>query len=125
MQSIFEARGGTYHWEGDYRIPNLEPPEDIDIGFWGLRHAEYLRKHQKSVHTELLVTDKLNRYLADIDRQAEDMFFGTYNFSLYSWFAVFPAHGSHGHDPLFAKFTDIHTIDQLTISDSLTEGAFV
>lgn len=73
MQSIFEARGGTYHWEGDYRIPNLEPPEDIDIGFWGQRHAEYLRNHQQAVHLELLVTGKLNRYLADINRQAEDM----------------------------------------------------
>ena len=67
--------GGTYHREGDYLIPDLEPPEDIDIGLWRQRHAEYLRNHQKAVHMELLVTGKLNRYLADINRQAEAMLF--------------------------------------------------
>ena len=75
MQTIFEKMGGTYHWENGYRIPDLEPPEDIEIGLWGQRHAEYLRKHRTAVHLELLVTGKLNRYLADINRQAEDMLF--------------------------------------------------
>ena len=73
MQTIFEKMGGTYRWEDGYRIPDLEPPEDIDIGLWGQRHAEYLRKHRTAVHLELLVTGKLNRYLADINQQAEDM----------------------------------------------------
>ena len=75
MQTIFEKLGVTYHWEGDYLIPDLEPPEDIDIGLWGQRHAEYLRNHKKAVHMELLVTGKLNRYLAGINQQAEDMLF--------------------------------------------------
>lgn len=75
MQTIFEKMGGTYRWENGYRIPDWEPPEDIEIGLWGQRHAEYLRNHQKAVHTELLVTGKMNRYLADINRQAEDMLF--------------------------------------------------
>ena len=48
MQTIFEKMGGTYRWENGYRIPDLEPPEDIDIGLWGQRHAEYLRKYLKS-----------------------------------------------------------------------------
>lgn len=73
MQTIFEKIGGTYHWENGYRIPDLEPPEDIEIGLWGQRHAEYLRKYRTAVHLELLVTGKLNRYLADINQQAEDM----------------------------------------------------
>ena len=75
MQTIFEKMGGTYHWDSDYLIPDLEPPEDLEIGLWGQRHAEYLRNHRKAVHLELLVTGKLNRYLADINRQAEDMLF--------------------------------------------------
>ena len=28
MKSIFEQLGGTYHWEGDYLIPNLELPDE-------------------------------------------------------------------------------------------------
>jgi len=75
MQTIFEKIGGSYHWDNGYRIPDLEPPEDIEIGLWGQRHAEYLRNHKKAVHLELLVTGKLNRYLADINHQAEDMLF--------------------------------------------------
>lgn len=75
MQTIFEKMGGTYHWENGYRIPDLEPPEDIEVGLWGQRHAEYLRNYRAAVHLELLVTGKLNRYLADINQQAEDMLF--------------------------------------------------
>ena len=75
MQTFFEKMGGTYHWDSDYLIPDLEPPEDLEIGLWGQRHAEYLRKHRTAVHLELLVTGKLNRYLAEINRQAEDMLF--------------------------------------------------
>ena len=39
------------------------------------RYAEYLRNYRAAVHLELLVTGKLNRYLADINQQAEDMLF--------------------------------------------------
>jgi hypothetical protein len=27
MKSIFEEMGGTYRWQGYYRIPNIELPE--------------------------------------------------------------------------------------------------
>ena len=27
----------TYHWEGNYLIPDLEPPESPHIGVWGER----------------------------------------------------------------------------------------
>ena len=36
--SDYEKNGGTYHWEGDYLIPDLVlPPETDDrpIGTWG------------------------------------------------------------------------------------------
>ncbi len=33
----------------------------------------YIREHRHSLYLELLMTGKLNSYLADIDRQAEDM----------------------------------------------------
>ena len=36
--SDYEKNGGTYHWEGDYLIPDLIlPPETDDrpIGIWG------------------------------------------------------------------------------------------
>ena len=34
----------------------------------------HLKKHRRTVYAELLTSGKLNRYLADIDKQAESMF---------------------------------------------------
>jgi hypothetical protein len=34
----------------------------------------YIRQHKRLLYTNLLTTCKLNSYLADIDRQAEEMF---------------------------------------------------
>ena len=41
---------------------------------WGQRHLHYLKQHRKVLYTNLLTSGKLNSYLADIDKQAEDMF---------------------------------------------------
>ena len=38
------------------------------------RHLRYLKQHRKVLYTNLLTSGKLNSYLADIDKQAEDMF---------------------------------------------------
>ena len=35
----------------------------------------YLKQHRKALYTNLLTSGKLNSYLADIDEQAEGMFF--------------------------------------------------
>ena len=76
-KTIFEQMGGTYEQQGDYFIPCLALPdeEQIDIGVWGQRHLRYIKQHHKVQYTNLLTSGKLNGYLADIDKQAEDMFF--------------------------------------------------
>ena len=63
-----------YHLEGDYMIPNLIAPEVEAIGIWGRRRKEYLRKHRNGIYTGMLLSGKLNVHLAEIDRQAEEMF---------------------------------------------------
>ena len=76
-KTIFEEMGGTYVRQGDYDLPCLSLPtekENKPIGVWGQRHLRYLRQHRKVLYTNLLTSGKLNRYLADIDKQAEDMF---------------------------------------------------
>ena len=35
----------------------------------------YIREHKRILYTTLLTSGKLNSYLADIDEQAEDLFF--------------------------------------------------
>ena len=49
--------------------------ENEPIGVWGQRHKRYLREHKRATYTTLLTSGKLNSYLADIDGQAEEMFF--------------------------------------------------
>lgn len=40
----------------------------------GQCHKEYLKEHKHLVYTTMLMEGKLNRYLADIDRQAQERF---------------------------------------------------
>ena len=74
-QTIFEEMGGTYTQVGDYLLPDLKLPEEEQqpIG-GGQRHRRYLKEHHRTTYATLLTSAKLNSYLADIDRQAEEMF---------------------------------------------------
>ena len=68
--------GIAYTLHGDYYLPDLSLPaeEEIPIGIWGERHKQFLKYHQRSVYNEFLVSGKLQRYLAQIDRDAQEMF---------------------------------------------------
>lgn len=71
-----ERTGLRYELVGDYYlIAGDDEPEAHPIGIWGQRHLRYLKQHHKVVYTELLTSGKLNEYLADLNEQAEDMFF--------------------------------------------------
>ena len=72
-----ERTGISYTLQGDYYLPDLELPaeEQQPIGIWGQRHLRYIREHRKALYTGLLLDGKLNSYLADLNEQAEDMFF--------------------------------------------------
>lgn len=75
--TIFEQTGGTYTQIEDYLLPDLELPEEekqANIGVWAMRHKRYLKQNHKVLYYNLLTSGKLNSYLADIDKQAEDMF---------------------------------------------------
>lgn len=75
-KTIFEKMGGTYTQVGDYLLPDLKLPEEEQqpIGVWGRRHRRYLKDHRRATYAALLTGGNLNSYLADIDRQAEEMF---------------------------------------------------
>ena len=76
-KTIFEEMGGAYVRQGNYLLPCLSLPvekENKPVGVWGQRHLRYLKQHRKALYTNLLTSGKLNSYLADIDKQAEDMF---------------------------------------------------
>ena len=71
-----EKNGLWYEKKGDYYIPCIMIFEEQDlIGIWGQRHLKYLKEHRGSVYTALLITGKLNSYLVEINRQAEEMYY--------------------------------------------------
>ena len=75
-KTIFEEMGGTYVRQGDYLIPCLILPAEKEkrIGLFGRRYLGYLKEYHKITYTNLLTSGKLNSYLVDIDRQAQERF---------------------------------------------------
>ena len=75
-KTISEKLGGRYERQGDYLIPCIALPaeEEQPIGTWGQRHLNYLKQYRKVTYTNLLTSGRLNAYLADIDRQAQERF---------------------------------------------------
>lgn len=76
-KSIFEQLGGTYEQQGDYFLPCLTLPAEKEhhIGVWGQRHLRYLKEYRRVTYLNLLTSGRLNTYLAEIDKQAEELFF--------------------------------------------------
>ena len=76
--SIYDEKNGLwYEKQGDYFIPCLSLPEEEDkpVGIWGQRHLRYIKQHKRVFYTTLLTSCKLNSYLADVNEQADEMFF--------------------------------------------------
>ena len=74
---IYDEKNGLwYELQGDYYLPCLKLPkeESRHIGVWGQRNLRYLKQHRKVLYSELLISGKLNDYLADLNEQAEAMF---------------------------------------------------
>ena len=71
-----EANGLWYELIGDYYFPYLTIPveEEQLVGMWGQRHKRYLKEYRPALYNALLLSGKLNGYLADIDQQAQELF---------------------------------------------------
>ena len=60
---------------GDYYLPNLYYPEETrQIGLWGMLRKKYLKEHKSGTYTYLLMTARLDSYLADLNEQAQERF---------------------------------------------------
>ena len=81
MKSLFEQNGGTYTVQGDYRLPDvaLPPEEEHPIGVWGQRRLRYLKQHHKVLYYNLLTSGKLYSHLADVEEEAQALFFRLVN----------------------------------------------
>ena len=66
------SNGLWYELHGDYYLPCLVIPEEAShtISIWDRKHQQYLREHRSMLYNDLVLSDKLYGYLADIDTQA-------------------------------------------------------
>ena len=81
----YELIGGQYYPTGrmmrDGRLQpktvdaDNEPEAEKPVGIWGQRRLRYIKQHKKNLYLDLYVSGRLNEYLAEIETQAEDMFF--------------------------------------------------
>ncbi len=71
-----ENNGLWYELQGDYYLPclSITKEEAPPIGLWGQRHLQYIKEHKKTFYNKLLLSGKMNEYLADIDEKAKEMF---------------------------------------------------
>ena len=59
----------SYTKQCDYLLPNLilKDKEQFNIGKYGLLRLNYMKKYKLGLYFDLLVNDKLNEYLHNID----------------------------------------------------------
>ena len=71
-----ESNGLWYELQSDYYIPCLilSEEEPQPIGLWGQRHLSYLKEYRRGTYINLLTSGRLNAYLAEIDKQAQERF---------------------------------------------------
>ena len=63
----------TYTMQGDYLIPDLIPPESPKVGKYGMLRRSYLKQWRSGLYTGMLLSNKLNSHLEEIDLQANTM----------------------------------------------------
>lgn len=76
MKTIIEEQEIIYRQAGDYKNPDvvLSDRKEYHIGMWANRHRRYLKQNHRIRYYNLLTSEKLYSYLAEIEKQAENMF---------------------------------------------------
>ena len=65
-----------YQNQGNYQLPYIttKDQKELHIGVWANRHRQYLKQHHRIRYYNLITSERLYPYLADIEEQAEAMF---------------------------------------------------
>lgn len=63
----------TYHWEGDYLIPDLTIEEEQrPIGKYGMLRKTFLKENRAGWYQGMMLEGKLDSHLADIEEAAAE-----------------------------------------------------
>lgn len=73
LPQFIHEKGIDYVLVGDYYLPMFQLSEERrSIGRWGRMHKKYLKECHPARYSSLLLSGKLDTYLADLNEQAED-----------------------------------------------------
>ena len=73
-KSLFEQHGITYREVNGVFIPDIEPPEQKEVGRFGWQHEKWLKKHRPCRYSLLIGSDEILEYLASIDAEANEIY---------------------------------------------------
>jgi hypothetical protein len=66
----------TYSRQGDYLLPDIGIPEEESalpsLTMWGMMRKDYLKKHRRTVYTNLKLAGKLFLHCHEIEGQAKE-----------------------------------------------------
>ena len=76
MNTLFEQSVCNYEIQGDYQLPCIatKKQNELHIDVWANRHRQYLKQHHCIRYYNLLTSERLYPYLAEIEEQAQTMF---------------------------------------------------
>ena len=65
----------TYHWEGDYLIPDLKLSDTTEyhIGKYGRMRQRFLKENHGGIYSYMILSETLWKHLADIDEDCNVM----------------------------------------------------
>ena len=65
-----------YQNQGNYQLPYIttKDQKELHIGVWANRHRQYLKQHHHIRYYNLITSERLYPYLADIAEQSQTMF---------------------------------------------------
>ena len=70
-----EKTGIDYTLLGEVYLPNLILPHcDYEIGVWGEKYRDYIKRHRKACYTSLKMQCKLDEHLREVDIRASEMY---------------------------------------------------
>ena len=75
-KQLYNKKNGLkYTLQGDYYFPELTINEEkATYGKYGMMRKKYLKEHKSGTYTYLLLTARLDSYLADLNEQAQERF---------------------------------------------------
>ena len=65
----------SYHWEGDYLIPNLKllDTTEYHIGKYGRMRQRFLQENHGGIYSSMLLSETLWKHLTEIDEESNEM----------------------------------------------------